>query len=166
MRHAARVLPGIRVERSRVAARAGWTGEAADPVTRPHSRARLRLRRIARGVTRTRAPAGRPVPLREPRYRAARGVESRRAGARERTVRRLARASPPGQWRAALPIVHEFCEALDYLAAHPEQRRAFGAQGLQFVEREYRWQTVLPRVEGLLRRLPTARASAAASPPV
>ena len=48
----------------------------------------------------------------------------------------------------------------------PEQRRAFGAQGLQFVEREYRWQTVLPRVEGLLRSLPTARESAAASPPV
>ena len=60
----------------------------------------------------------------------------------------------------------EFCEALDYLAAHPEHRRAFGAQGLQFVEREYRWQTVLPRVEGLLRSLPTVRASAAASPPV
>jgi glycosyltransferase involved in cell wall biosynthesis len=58
----------------------------------------------------------------------------------------------------------EFCEALDYLASHPEQRRALGAQGLQFVEREYRWQTVLPRVEGLLRSLPTAQASAAASP--
>ena len=60
----------------------------------------------------------------------------------------------------------EFCEALDYLASHPEQGRALGAQGLQFVEREYRWQTVLPRVEGLLRNLPTARASAAASPSV
>jgi glycosyltransferase involved in cell wall biosynthesis len=55
----------------------------------------------------------------------------------------------------------EFCEALDYLASHPEQCRALGAQGLQFVDREYRWQTVLPRVEGLLRTLPTARASAA-----
>jgi glycosyltransferase involved in cell wall biosynthesis len=55
----------------------------------------------------------------------------------------------------------EFCEALDYLASHPEQHRALGAQGFQFVEREYRWQTVLPRVEGLLRSLPTARASAA-----
>jgi glycosyltransferase involved in cell wall biosynthesis len=58
----------------------------------------------------------------------------------------------------------EFCEALDYFAAHPEQRRALGQQGLQFIEREYRWHTVLPRVEGLLRSLPTARASAAASP--
>jgi glycosyltransferase involved in cell wall biosynthesis len=55
----------------------------------------------------------------------------------------------------------EFCEALDYFASHPEQRRALGAQGLQFVDREYRWQTVLPRVEGLLRSLPTAPASAA-----
>ena len=61
---------------------------------------------------------------------------------------------------------NEFCEALDYFASHPEQRRALGAQGLAFVEREYRWQTVLPRVERLLRRLPTARASAAASPAV
>jgi glycosyltransferase involved in cell wall biosynthesis len=57
----------------------------------------------------------------------------------------------------------EFCEALDYLASHPEQRRTLGWQGLQFVEREYRWQTVLPRVEGLLRSLPTAQASADAS---
>jgi glycosyltransferase involved in cell wall biosynthesis len=60
----------------------------------------------------------------------------------------------------------EFCEALDYLASQPEQCRAFGAQGLQFVEREYRWPTVLPRVEGLLRSLPTARASAVPSPSV
>jgi glycosyltransferase involved in cell wall biosynthesis len=58
---------------------------------------------------------------------------------------------------------NEFCEALDYLATHPEQRRAFGAQGLKFVEREYRWETVLPRVEGLLRSLQTARGSAAST---
>ena len=57
----------------------------------------------------------------------------------------------------------EFSEALDYLTSHPEQRRALGVQGLRFVEREYRWQTVLPRVEGLLRSLPTAQAGAAAS---
>jgi glycosyltransferase involved in cell wall biosynthesis len=61
---------------------------------------------------------------------------------------------------------NEFSGALDYLATHPHERRALGAQGLRFVEREYRWQTVLPRVEGLLRSLPTARASAAASPSV
>jgi glycosyltransferase involved in cell wall biosynthesis len=54
----------------------------------------------------------------------------------------------------------EFCEALDYLGSHPEQRRAFGAQGLKFVEREYRWPTVLPRVEGVLRSVQTVRASA------
>ena len=55
----------------------------------------------------------------------------------------------------------EFCEALDYLTSHPYERRAMGTQGLHFVEREYRWQTVLPRVEGLLRSLPTVRAAAA-----
>jgi glycosyltransferase involved in cell wall biosynthesis len=57
----------------------------------------------------------------------------------------------------------EFCEALDYLSSHAEERRALGRQGLQFVEREYRWETVLPRVERLLSRLPTAPASAEAS---
>src|SRR5262245_29629505 len=58
---------------------------------------------------------------------------------------------------------NEFCGALDYLAAHPDEGRVIGAQGLRFVEREYRWATVLPRVEALLRSLPTAQASAAAS---
>jgi glycosyltransferase involved in cell wall biosynthesis len=57
---------------------------------------------------------------------------------------------------------NEFCEALDYLGSHPDESRALGAQGLQFVEREYRWTTVLPRIEGLLRSLPTGQASAAA----
>jgi glycosyltransferase involved in cell wall biosynthesis len=55
----------------------------------------------------------------------------------------------------------EFCEALDYLASHPDQRRALGRQGLDFVEREYRWETVLPRVEGVLKTLSTGRAKAA-----
>jgi glycosyltransferase involved in cell wall biosynthesis len=59
----------------------------------------------------------------------------------------------------------EFGEALGYFASHPEQSRVLGAQGLAFVEREYRWQTVLPRVEALLRRLPMAR-GLAASPAV
>jgi glycosyltransferase involved in cell wall biosynthesis len=58
---------------------------------------------------------------------------------------------------------NEFCEAMDYLASHPDERRALGAQGLRFVEREYRWQTVLPRVEALLRTLSRTQASPAAS---
>jgi glycosyltransferase involved in cell wall biosynthesis len=57
----------------------------------------------------------------------------------------------------------EFSEALDYLRSHPDERRALGAQGLRFVELEYRWTIVLPRVEALLRAMPNARASAAAS---
>jgi glycosyltransferase involved in cell wall biosynthesis len=56
----------------------------------------------------------------------------------------------------------EFSEALDYLRLHPKERRALGAQGLRFVEREYRWETVLPRVEALLTALPT-RAAAGSS---
>jgi len=44
----------------------------------------------------------------------------------------------------------EFCEALAYLHTHPVERRAFGKQGRAFVDREYRWPTVIDRVERLL----------------
>jgi glycosyltransferase involved in cell wall biosynthesis len=57
----------------------------------------------------------------------------------------------------------EFCEALDYLASHPDERGALGRQGLQYVDREYRWSTVIPRIEGLLSSLSTTRASAEAT---
>ena len=53
----------------------------------------------------------------------------------------------------------EFREALDYLLCHPAERAAFGRQGLAYVEREYRWPTVLARVEDLLRRVLPAGAS-------
>jgi glycosyltransferase involved in cell wall biosynthesis len=71
-----------------------------------------------------------------------------------------------GQVRRANGGLHyrtfnEFREALDYLASHDAERRAFGAQGLAFVEREYRWPTVLERVEDLLARTLRSRASAA-----
>jgi glycosyltransferase involved in cell wall biosynthesis len=58
---------------------------------------------------------------------------------------------------------NEFREALDYLGMHDKERRALGAQGLAFVEREYRWPTVLARVEDLLARTLTSRASAAST---
>ena len=44
----------------------------------------------------------------------------------------------------------EFGEALSYLLNRPRERDALGRQGLSYVEREYRWPTVLPRVEQLL----------------
>ena len=44
----------------------------------------------------------------------------------------------------------EFAEALAYLLGHDREREALGRQGLAYVEREYRWPTVLARVEGLL----------------
>jgi glycosyltransferase involved in cell wall biosynthesis len=44
----------------------------------------------------------------------------------------------------------EFMEALDRLLSHPAERDALGRQGLAYVEREYRWPTVLGRVERLL----------------
>ena len=44
----------------------------------------------------------------------------------------------------------EFCEALGYFHTHPTERRTLGEQGRAFVEREYRWPTVIDRVERLL----------------
>ena len=44
----------------------------------------------------------------------------------------------------------EFAEALDVLLSNPPVRDALGRQGLAYVEREYRWPTVLGRVERLL----------------
>jgi glycosyltransferase involved in cell wall biosynthesis len=44
----------------------------------------------------------------------------------------------------------EFDEALTYLLSHPRERELIGQQGLAYVEREYRWPTVLAKVEALL----------------
>jgi glycosyltransferase involved in cell wall biosynthesis len=56
----------------------------------------------------------------------------------------------------------EFAEALSYLLSHDRERQALGRQGLAYVDREYRWPTVLERVESLLascRGRPAARPS-------
>lgn len=47
----------------------------------------------------------------------------------------------------------EFIEGLEYLLANPEQAAAFGAQGREYVDREYRWPTVMARVEATLRQV-------------
>lgn len=62
----------------------------------------------------------------------------------------------------------EFDEAADYLLTRPAERDALGRQGLAYVEREYRWPTVLARVEALLQevRLRVRRAERQASSPV
>lgn len=44
----------------------------------------------------------------------------------------------------------EFDEATDFLLNRPAERDAMGRQGLAYVDREYRWPTVLSRVETLL----------------
>jgi len=46
----------------------------------------------------------------------------------------------------------EFEAALDYLLAHDETRRRLGAQGLAYVDREYRWPTVMAKLEALLQQ--------------
>jgi len=55
-------------------------------------------------------------------------------------------------YRSAL----EFQEALTCLLTKAERRNALGRQGLAYVDREYRWPTVLARVEGVLAQV-TAR---------
>jgi glycosyltransferase involved in cell wall biosynthesis len=44
----------------------------------------------------------------------------------------------------------EFDEAADYLLSRQTERDALGRQGLAYVEHEYRWPTVLSRLESLL----------------
>jgi glycosyltransferase involved in cell wall biosynthesis len=46
----------------------------------------------------------------------------------------------------------EFAGALDYLLDYPEVARWLGMQGREYVEREYRWPTVMARLEALLER--------------
>ena len=53
----------------------------------------------------------------------------------------------------------EFAEAVETLRAAEADRRALGAQGLAYVEREYRWPTVMARVEALLDAAVSRRAS-------
>jgi glycosyltransferase involved in cell wall biosynthesis len=52
---------------------------------------------------------------------------------------------------------YEFSEALAHLLSTPSQARMLGRQGLAYVEREYRWPTVLTRVEHLLDTVVTPR---------
>jgi glycosyltransferase involved in cell wall biosynthesis len=47
----------------------------------------------------------------------------------------------------------EFGESVEALRSGDAERRALGAQGLAYVEREYRWPTVMARVEDLLQRV-------------
>ena len=54
----------------------------------------------------------------------------------------------------------EFQEALSWLLADDRGRRELGAQGLAYVDREYRWPTVLERVESLLDEVSRRRSAA------
>jgi glycosyltransferase involved in cell wall biosynthesis len=46
----------------------------------------------------------------------------------------------------------DFIEALRFFVNNPDAARRFGAQGQQYVEREYRWPVVMSKVEALLAR--------------
>jgi glycosyltransferase involved in cell wall biosynthesis len=56
----------------------------------------------------------------------------------------------------------EFQEALSWLLADDKARHELGAQGLAYVDREYRWPTVIERVESLLEELSRRRSGAPA----
>ncbi len=51
----------------------------------------------------------------------------------------------------------EFAGVLDYLLRNPEVARALGAQGRAYVDREYRWPTVMNKIEELLADLTQRR---------
>jgi len=51
----------------------------------------------------------------------------------------------------------DFDEALTYLLSHPRERDVLGRQGRAYVDREYRWGTVLARVEELFARVTRSR---------
>jgi glycosyltransferase involved in cell wall biosynthesis len=58
----------------------------------------------------------------------------------------VARANGGISYRSSL----EFREAMNYLLSHPSEREMMGRQGRAYVDREYRWPTVVARVEALL----------------
>lgn len=47
----------------------------------------------------------------------------------------------------------EFSAALDYLLTNPAEAKVLGKQGMDYVNREYRWPTVMERVESLLAKV-------------
>ena len=47
----------------------------------------------------------------------------------------------------------EFAAALDYLLDHADVARRLGAQGQAYVDREYRWPTVIQKIESLLEEI-------------
>jgi glycosyltransferase involved in cell wall biosynthesis len=51
--------------------------------------------------------------------------------------------------------VDEFAQGLAYLLEQPDAARQIGANGLAYVEREYRWPQVMDRIEELLCSLPS-----------
>jgi glycosyltransferase involved in cell wall biosynthesis len=53
----------------------------------------------------------------------------------------------------------EFAHTLNYLLAHPEAARQLGQQGLDYVNREYRWPHVIEKIENLLQRMDQRRAA-------
>ena len=52
----------------------------------------------------------------------------------------------------------EFARALEYLLEHRAVAAELGRQGLEYVDREYRWPRVIQKIEDLLARLETAGA--------
>jgi len=53
----------------------------------------------------------------------------------------------------------EFVAALEFLLEHPDTAARFGRQGFEYVEREYRWPTVMAKVEALLEKAAAAAAT-------
>ena len=53
----------------------------------------------------------------------------------------------------------EFARCLTRMLDQPDLREALGQQGLAYVNREYRWPTVIAKINGLLERVTVRRVS-------
>jgi hypothetical protein len=100
-----------------------------------------------------RARARDALALREPLHRAARSVEPRAAGGRERPLRGAARAGGARERRPVLRHVPRVRRGAVVRAGAPREARQLGRQGAAYVEAEYRWPTVMARIEQFLASL-------------
>ena len=151
VRRAARELPGVRLDTSGRDARARRPGKDADSVA-PAGFARS-------GTSRTKcARRCSHMPGRSscrPGTKASASCCSRRGTTRIPALVNGRCKVLAGQVRRANGGLYymfpaEFDEAADFLLNRPAERDAMGRQGLAYVDREYRWPTVLSRVESLL----------------
>ncbi len=155
LRHALRLLPEV------PARRRGPTSTWCSPAARscqipddPHVRHVGFITRGGEGGGAAAVRAARDaVALREPVGDHARGLEARRAGARERALQGADGPVPARERRALLPRLRGVRRGAAPAARRaPASRETLGRQGREYVEREYSWETIDAKMEDLFAR--------------